>query len=307
MNALQHARSERLETRLEESPPLESPADRYRRDGYYIARQLVPGPVVERTFADMHRLATQQLTRLGLAPSRGNGAEAVHDDLKRLFAADLKAYIATLTLCAKLVSLYELYIHPQIRSFTESLGLAFPVLQTAPVMHVMSRSLKIPGGYQGIGVHQDWPTLQGSLDTVTVWIPFVEVDRNRFTLEIIPGTHTAGLYPSTRREHFFEVDPDCYDVERFVPVEGVPGDIVFMSSFAIHRSSMTGDDRLRVATSLRYENAAEPHFIDRSYPFAQKRSVVRELITADFPTAEQLRHIYRDPSRIQARGAERTP
>jgi len=51
---------------------------------------------------------------------QGETAEAVHGDLRQLFARDLPAYLATLTLCAKLVSLYELYLHPNIRAFAES-------------------------------------------------------------------------------------------------------------------------------------------------------------------------------------------
>ena len=291
-----------------ESAPADSPsatAAQYRRQGYHIARQIVPRALIDRVFADMHRLAAQQLGRLGLPASQGETAEAVHGDLRQLFARDLPAYLATLTLCAKLVSLYELYLHPNIRAFAESVGVGFPVFQTAPVMHVMSKSLKVPGGYQGFGSHQDWPTLQGSLDTVTVWIPFVDVDRDRFTLEIVPGSHTGGLYPYARRDHIFEVDPAHYDAEGFVPVEAARGDVGFMSSFAVHRSGTRGDERLRVATSMRYENAAEPHFIERSYPFAHKRSVVGQLITPDFPTPAQVRRVFEAPDQAAAGGSKR--
>jgi hypothetical protein len=279
------------------SPAWETASALYRRDGYFIARGIVAEASVDGVFSDMHRLAAQQLTRLGLVPGRGATDEAVHADLRQLFACDLKTYIATLTLCAKLVSLYDLYLHPRIRGLVAALGISFPVFQTAPCMHLMSRALKIPGGYQGFGAHQDWPTLQGGLDTVTVWIPFVDVDRNRFTLEIIPGSHKGGLYPYSRRDHIFEVDPAHYDAGAFVPVEAVRGDVVFMSSFAIHRSGNKGDERLRVSTSMRYENAAEPHFIARSYPFGHKRSVATELITADFPSPAQVRGVYESPRR----------
>ena len=280
------------------------PAAQYRRKGYHIARQIVPRALVDRVFADMHRLAAGQLGRLGLRRRRADRRGRARR-FETAFRARPPAYLATLTLCAKLVSLYELYLHPNVRAFAESVGIGFPVFQTAPVMHVMSKSLKVPGGYQGFGSHQDWPTLQGSLDTVTVWIPFVEVDRDRFTLEIVPGSHTGGLYPYARRDHIFEVDPAHYDAEGFVPVEAAPGDVVFMSSFAVHRSGTRGDERLRVSTSMRYENAAEPHFVERCYPFAHKRSVVGQLITPDFPSPEQVRRIFEAPDPSAAAGPKR--
>jgi Phytanoyl-CoA dioxygenase (PhyH) len=266
----------------------------YRRDGYYVARRIVPPDLIDAVFFDMHRLVTQQLRRMGLPRSNGKTSEDVHADLRGLFANDLKTYLATLTLCAKLASLHELYVHPGIRAFTAAIGIDFPVFQTAPVLHLMSKSLKIPGGYQGFGAHQDWPTLQGSLDTVTVWVPFVDIDRNLYTMDIIPGSHKGGLYPYARRDHIFEVDPGHYNPDDFRSIEAARGDVVFMSSFAIHRSSTRGDERLRVSTSMRYENAAEPNFIERSYPFAHKRSVVTDLITPGFPDRDQVRRIFGD-------------
>jgi hypothetical protein len=268
------------------------PAARYRREGFFVARQMVPPAQVDSIFSDMHRLTVQQLKRFGLPHGNGATHEAAHQDLRQLFTHDLQTYLATLALCAKLASLHELYLHPAIRTFSRDIGIDFPVFQTAPVMHLMSKSLRVPGGYQGFGAHQDWPTLQGSLDTVTVWIPFVDIDRDLFTLDIIPRSHSDGLRRYSRRDHIFEVDPGAYSADDFRSVEATRGDVVFMSSFAIHRSSLKGDDRLRVSTSMRYENASEPHFISRSYPFAHKRSVLNELITSDFPTPEQVRSTY---------------
>jgi hypothetical protein len=263
----------------------------YKQEGYYIARQLVPRAPVERVFSDMHRLAVQQLQYHGLPYSKGETAEDVHKDLRTLFSHDLKTYIATLTLCAKLVSLYELYLHPNLRAFIASCGIDIPVWQTGPIMHLMSHSLKVPGGYQGFVAHQDWPSQQGGLDGVTVWIPFVDVDRNRFPLDLIPGSHKGGLRP-TCGENSLEIKPECFDSKDFISLEANCGDVVFMSCFMIHRSNLQGDERLRVSTSIRYENASEPHFISRNYPAAQKRSVIRELITPDFPSGEQVRRTF---------------
>lgn len=267
-------------------------AEDYRRDGYVVARGIVPKEASLNVRYDMHRLVTQQLKQHGLNVNGGKAVEDFHDDLKTLFNYDIKLYLATLTLCAKLTSLWTLYTHPNVQAFVKELGLEFPAFQTSPVMHLMSKSLKVPGGYQGFGAHQDWPTLQGSLDTVTLWIPFVPVDKDCFTLDIIPGTHNKGLLSYTRTDHIFKVDDEHFNEADFIPMEAEEGDIVFMSSFAIHRSSLQGDERLRVSTSMRYENAAEETFIERGYPFAQKRSVVPDLITPNFPTDEQVKKTY---------------
>jgi hypothetical protein len=273
--------------------PWQNATDQYKSDGYLIAKGLLPRAQVLQVQADMRQLVQQQLRLRKLTPSADSGPLAWHGDLQALFHADRSAYIATLTLCAKLTSLWDLYLDRRVRELVSALGIAFPVFQTTPVLHLMSHALKIPNGYHGIGVHQDWPTLQGSLDTITLWIPFVDVDRNLFPLEVIPASHRRGLYPFTRTDHIFEVTQESYDSNNFVPLEARCGDVVFMSSFTLHRSGTQGDDRLRVATSFRYENAAEREFIARGYPFAQKRSVIPALITSAFPTPEQVCAQYR--------------
>ncbi len=278
-----------MSSSLSTSANFSEEATQYRKNGYFIARQILPPDLVLKVRSEMHLLVQQQLEYLGLACTSARSPEALHNDLKTLFGGNLKAYLATLTLCAKLTSLFELYTHPEVKRFVAATGLSLPVFQTTPVMHAMSKSLKVPGGYYGLGVHQDWPTLQGGLDTVTLWLPFVDVDRNLYPLELIPGSHDGGLLPYSRKDHIFEVDPEHYDPSAFVPMEASVGDIVFMSSFTIHKTSTNGDDRLRIATSWRYENGSEPHFIARCYPFAQKRSVVPELITPNFPTAAQVK------------------
>jgi len=57
-------------------------AAHYKRDGYYIARQLLPAADVERVFADMHRLVLQQLDRYGLPRASTDATDTVHEDLQ---------------------------------------------------------------------------------------------------------------------------------------------------------------------------------------------------------------------------------
>ncbi len=275
------------------SAHVEDAITQYKRNGYYIARQLLPEPSVKRVFSDIHHLAVQQLHHYGLPYHDEHTRETLHSDLQALFTKDIKTYLATLTLTSKLISLYGLFMEPALLDFIKYLGLSIPVWQTGPIVHLMSTALKIPGGYYGFGLHQDWPSQQGGLDGVTVWIPLADVDRKMFTMEVIPGSHLQGLYPSTKNDQILEINPAFYDENALVPIEAKRGDVVFMSAFMLHRSSTVGDERLRLSTSIRFENAAEPHFIARNYPSAQKRSANQDLITPDFPTAEQMREIFK--------------
>lgn len=271
---------------------LSTVTEHYKNDGYVIVRDLLSTDVLCHVFHEMDIIVVQQLNRLGHAVKATHQLDEIHQHMRMLYAADLTIYLQSLKLWAKLFSLQALVMHEAIVTITQCLGIALPVFQTTPVIHIMANDLKITGGYHGVGVHQDWPALQSGLDTVTVWFPFMDVDRNNFPVELIPGSHKQGLFPGVISEHIYEVDQSTYRNEDFVPMEVNMGDVLFMSNFTLHRSGLQGDSRLRIACSSRYENASEKTFIERAYPSAQKRVIQRELFQPNFPDKALLEGIF---------------
>ncbi len=260
----------------------------YNRDGFYLAKSIIPKDLIEKYNSDFRTIFTQQLDNLGEKYSKDDDIFTI---MQNLFKKDLKKYLSTLTLSGKLFSLYEIISYKNIVETTKELGIKLPTWQTKPVIHCMANELKIPGGYHGVGVHQDWPTLQSSLNTLTIWVPFTNVSKDNFPLEIIPATHKDGLLEGIQTDAYFETDPKYYKVEDFIPIECNIGDVIFMSNFAIHRSQKEGAG-LRLSVSTRYEDASEDTFIARNYPFTEKRSVSREVLFPNFPLAEQVKKIF---------------
>lgn len=272
---------------------LSTVAQQYKKDGYYIANNLLPTTLLQTTFYEMDIILIQQLNRLGYQEKAIGTLEGVHEHMRKLYAKEQSTYLQSIKLWAKLFSIQALIMHENIVSITKELGISLPIFQTTPVVHVMSNDLKITGGYHGVGVHQDWPALQSGLDNITIWFPFMDVDTNNFPLELIPGSHIFGLYPGKPAENIYETNPDFYKKEDFIPMKMRSGDVLFMSNFTLHRSGLQGDDgRLRIACSSRYENASEETFIERSYPTAQKRVIQRELFLQDFPQKAHLDKIF---------------
>lgn len=160
-----------------------------------------------------------------------------------------------------------------------------PSMVGLPVLHAMSPRLKIPDGYYGAAAHQDWPSVQGGLDMVTVWIALTDAGIGNFPLEVIPGSHKRGLREGKPNGSVLEVEADDKD---FIPIECEAGDVVFLSGFTVHRTGNgTG---FRLAVSQRFDNATEPSFIERGYPCAQKTVVDREIKWK--PTVGQVRAVY---------------
>ncbi|NNJ16935.1 hypothetical protein CSV86_017870 [Pseudomonas putida CSV86] len=264
----------------------------YQDNGYLIVEDIFDARHLDETLEHFNLSFAQQLQRLGLPVATGPLVDALHDNMASLLGASIPLYLATLRMCSKLHGVYRLMTEERLRQACADLGIATPLFQTTPVLHLMSRRLVIPGGYQGFDVHQDWTSVQGSLDTITTWIPFMAIDERLFTMEVVPGSHLLGLLGGNQEQHVLRVDPRHYSEDSFVPVCVGKGGVCLMSNFTIHRSSREGDERMRLSISGRYENASEPTFIAREYPFTQHKSMQRGFITENFPSVEQVRRTY---------------
>lgn len=264
----------------------------YRRDGYALVRGLLAPAAVERVLMETDRLFALQLLRLGRRPRAYENESTVRANMEALLDADVKAYLGAARLAAKLVSLQHLVSSPAIVDLVGSFGMVTPSIPSTPVLHIMGDTLKIPGGYFGIAPHQDWPSIQGGLDTITMWVPLMDVDAKRFPVEVIPGSHLRGLWEGEITNNALEISKGFVESD-WVPVPAARGDVLVFTGFTVHRTSLAGCSGLRIASSTRYENSSEPTFVARNYPCAYKRTVERALIHKDFPGPEQVAKIYR--------------
>jgi hypothetical protein len=265
----------------------------YRESGYSLVRGLLPRDAVEAVLVEVDAVFAQQLGRCGARPVRYGGEATVLGNMERLLAADVKRYLAAARHVAKLASLQALVSSPPVLALARDLGLETPTIATTPVVHIMGDTLRIPGGYFGIAPHQDWPSMQGGLDTFTMWVPLMDVGAGRFPVEVIPGSHRRGLWEGEVTDNTLEIKKGFTDSD-FVPVPAMRGDALVFTAFTVHRTGLGGCRGLRIASSTRYESSTEPTFVDRGYPCAYKRTVDRGFIHPGFPTPEQVAALYRD-------------
>jgi hypothetical protein len=216
-------------------------------------------------------------------------SEAVmREHLRILHGKSIDAYLKTVRLIGRDVAVMAVFCAPMVRDLVKELGVRHQIMQTSPAVHIMAEDLKIPGGYDGVGAHQDWPAIQSGLDTVVAWFPFFDVGLDNYPVELAPGSHKLGLLPAVAGQHISAVDDTGME---FVPVPVKRGDMLLFSAFTVHRTRTQGQG-FRIAFSHRYENAAEPTFAARGFPCAQSRVINRELVTPGFPKAEQVREVF---------------
>jgi len=106
--------------------------------------------------------------------------------------------------------------------------------------------------------------MQGSLDSIVVWVPLADVDFSLGALEVVPGSHKLGLLTTELINSFGKVDR--FSDDDFISVEAAQGDALFFSSFLVHRSGVNTTDSIRWSCHFRYNNRCEETFIERGYP-----------------------------------------
>ena len=265
----------------------------YRAEGFCIVPGLLTPRACKNVLKEVDAIAASQLKASKLRPVPFKDEETLHRNMQKLFNADIKSYIAFVRHISKLLSIQDLMFEPSIRTFVKKLGLSLLSVPTSPVVSIMSEKLKIHDGYYGLPPHQDWPSMQGSLDATVIWAPLMDVSAAKFPLQVIPKSHERGMWDGVNTTSAREIDAKLYREDDFKSVELSRGDVVFMTTFTVHQTGVTHAGKecsgLRIACNTRIENSAEATFIKRQFPCAYRRTVERELVTKDFPTPAQVR------------------
>jgi hypothetical protein len=255
----------------------------YGSDGFYIAKKLLPMSLVEACLEDFAGMMADQLQSLSLPtpPTFFERALALH-------AADISRYRKVLGAMWRLQSVGDIFAYPAIRNFLKTVfGFGRIFVPGGQTVHVQSQELRIPGGYFGLDAHQDWPSVQGSIDGLGIWVPLCLIDDDSYPLEVVRGSHLSGLKePAGGKTDAIWVVADYRD-DDYEAVCVAPGDVVFISNFTVHRSGHRGRKNfVRLACSSRFDNGAEPTFVQRAYPSAYTRGVHRQLL--DFSSVSEV-------------------
>lgn len=263
----------------------------YKENGYLLLKGFFDPAEIDLVRDEAKAIFLSQMRRCALV-ERGELSERQFEQgMFDLFDADLQAF----TNCGKhaqhLISLHRLSLDERIVTLLRQLGLELPNVSTRPVMYFNSPRLAKREVYHRLSQHQDWRSMQGSLDSVVVWVPLVRIRKELGALEIVPASHRRGLLTADMEDGYGRIVSPV-DSGSFVPVEVDKGDALFFSTFLVHQSGTNTTDSIRWSSHFRYNNLAEKTFIQRGFPHPYIYRPTEELITPDFPDAAHIRDIF---------------
>lgn len=170
--------------------------------------------------------------------------------------------------CGKLIQtglppLYQLAINESLLNWVSSIGnIKNPLMCTRPVLFFNHPKLAKSVEYYKTPMHQDWPSMEASQNSLVVWVPLVDVNKENGSIIIYPGSHKQGILPFKTTGGFAEVE---YEGESIQPEMKV-GDIAIFSTKLVHKSGEILDDSIRWSCHFRYTDMLEQDFIERGFP-----------------------------------------
>lgn len=253
----------------------------FKQEGYTIVKKAIPHKDLDIAYRSIQKIFEDQLLHKGMQISN-----STIDNFENIYRLSTDLFIACCRISQASVAVNALSFNKSIIDAIAEVGLKNPCFNTNPVTHIISDRLVIPGGYQRAPVHQDWRFMQGSLNSIVVWIPYQDIDDDSLPMEVIPGSHKTGLLPSIKIKHEYGVDPNHFDESQFIPIKVQKGDAVIFSTFLVHRTATSPFSGFRISSSFRYDDAGETSYINRGYPNPFKRQLDREMIEKEgfYPT-----------------------
>jgi phytanoyl-CoA hydroxylase len=265
---------------------------RFRAEGYVVVKGAIDIAILDSINWEIAELFAIQLRRLGQPVDAGDSREAFKNNAVRLLKANVPTYISTARLTQNLPSVHRVLICDTVIKLARDLGIDLPVISTRPSIHIMTGDLKIPNGYHRSPGHQDWRSMQGSLDSIVFWMPTTPVTAKSNPIEFVPKSHLLGLLDTVDHIQTPTVSDPRITEDKYVPIPVEPGDIIFFSSFMVHRTSEADDGLVRMALSGRFNNAREKTYVEHGYPTPYKYSYQKNLIYEGFPTLADVATIF---------------
>jgi hypothetical protein len=265
--------------------------DSYRENGFLLQRGFFGKQEIETIRHEAKEIFLAQMLRLDIVKTRELSETDFEAGMFRLFEVDLQALVNCGKQAQHLISLHRLSLDQRIIRAIRELGLDFPNIGTRPLLYFNSRRLAKKEVYWRLSLHQDWRSMQGSLDAMVVWIPLIDIGKSLGALEVFPGTHRLGLVESTMTDGYGHIEAPM-GLPDPLPVEVEVGDALFFSAFLLHQSGTNVTDAIRWSCHFRYNNLNEATFVERGFPHSYIYRPQEELITKDFPRPAQVGAVF---------------
>lgn len=267
----------------------------YNKYGYLKLNNFLDKNQIDELFIDAKRIFIRQFVEKKYIPiDEEPKGELFNNLMFQLFKENNECFINCGKQVQHLISLHKLSLENKIIEKIQKLGIKSPIISTRPVLYFNHPDLAKEKVYHTVEAHQDWRSMQGSLNSMVVWIPLIDINKSLGALEILPGSHLHGLRTNNVDHGFGMVSLTENEKANLKSVEVKVGDILIFSSFLIHQSGNNISNEPRWSCHFRYNDLDENTFIERGFAHAYIYKPIDNLITKNFPSQENINKTFKN-------------
>tara|TARA_B110000037_G_scaffold222214_1_gene296144 strand:+ start:3056 stop:3892 length:837 start_codon:yes stop_codon:yes gene_type:complete len=259
-------------------------------DGLILIRSFFDKKEIELILHDAKNIFKNQFKEVGLLdPNNWNVSQKEFNEcLYQLFKQDRNRFINCGKQIQHLISLHRLGVNKRLIELLNELGLENPNICTRPVLFFNHPKLATDAIYNKVEPHQDWKSMQGSINSLVIWTPLVDMNEELGSVKFLSKSHKKGLVTDRIKNGFGIVNLNEKEEELMTSFNMKVGDIVIFSSLLIHESGDNVTDSPRWSCHFRFNDLSDSSFIKRSYPNPYIYRPIDEMITANFPLPDDV-------------------
>lgn len=270
----------------------------FHNNGFLMFNNFFDAKIINNIRLEAQTIYLKQLNRLNIVQETNItniSTTAFENGMRTLF----KNYFNVFLNCGKqaqhLISLHRLSLDDKITNLLKDLGIKTPHISTRPVLFSNHPDIAKSSINHTVPPHQDWASMQGSINSIVIWIPLLDINQDLGSIKVIPESHKHGLITTKRLNSFGLVEelPNNTPLQdKFISYDVKMGDIIVFNAFLVHQSGNNISNHFRWSTHFRYNDLEDISFIERGYTHAYIYKPIDDIIDKEFDTHKALIKYY---------------
>lgn len=258
----------------------------FNHNGYKLIKNFFPKEVINKVYEETCSIYKTQLLHLNMIPQKNISKSEFEKALVKLFEEHNSIFINCGKQCQHLISLWQLSLDEKLIKTLKKYGIKNPHISTRPVLFSNNKLIAKNSINHTVPPHQDWASMQGSINSIVVWIPLIDINQDLGSIALVPGSHKEGLISNQKINNFGMVDK--YIDSDFISYDVEPGDILLFNSFLVHKSGNNITNSIRWSCHMRYNDLDDSSFIERGYPHSYIYKPIEEYLTPNFNSQKEI-------------------
>lgn len=258
----------------------------FNENGFILLREFFDKNKIYKIYIEAQNIYKTQMIQLNIINNKNISNEIFEKSMKILFEKHFQIFLNCGKQCQHLISLWKLSLDDKLLNYLKIIGLAKPNISTRPVLFSNNKFIAKQSINHTVPPHQDWASMQGSINSMVVWIPLIDINQDLGSIMLVPKSHKEGLLSNEKIGSFGMVNN--YNDNEFISYDVKAGDIIIFNSLLVHKSGNNITNHIRWSCHMRYNDLEDTSFIERGYPHAYIYKPIDEYLTPELDTKKEI-------------------